>query len=125
MAGTWALYIYVLRRSHFFPDPSKMPTRATLWDHISTAQVALFSYAVLPLLVAFLAENKITRTFSHVSDVGVPMYAAYHAVYLACVEVRRGALRDGVGGGGGCCGVMHGPRVCATEGEHWGRRWAE
>jgi hypothetical protein len=85
-------HVFPLKRAPgpYPPPPSifaQMPTWATLWDHVFTAQIGLFSYGALPLFAAFLAENKLTRAFSHISDVGLPMYLAYHAAYLACVEV--------------------------------------
>ena len=64
----------------------QMPTRATLLDHITTAQVALFSYAALPLFAGFIAEKKLTFAYASIDEVGWPTYLAHTVLYFACVD---------------------------------------
>lgn len=66
---------------------SQMPTRATFIDQIITAQTAIFSYAILPLFAAFLAERGLSRTYYYVSEVGWPTYIACTLLYLVLVEI--------------------------------------
>lgn len=85
-AGLWALYIYVIRGKHFFPNET-FPSRATIRDQIFHAQVAVFSYAWLPGFAAFCSERGYTAAYYYVSEVGWQRYVVFTAVYLVLVEI--------------------------------------
>ena len=87
--GLWHMTIYgifgkslFVDRNREFPDPTLI--RKQQWH----AQTSLFIYAMLPVLSEILIENKVTKVYFYVDEVGGwGQYTAYFLLYIALVEI--------------------------------------
>jgi len=88
-AGTWHFVIYnVLREKLFTSKGRPLPTADTLVDQMSLAQSSLFVYAALPILSEFFIENKLTKVYYSIEEIGGwTNYALFFILYLVLVEV--------------------------------------
>lgn len=88
-AAVWHVAIYrVLGNSLFTSKNRAFPTSATIIDQICLAQSSLVVYAGLPVLSELMIENKLTRVYFYVDEVGgwIP-YLGYLFAYITLVEI--------------------------------------
>jgi Delta7-sterol 5-desaturase len=88
-AAVWHIAIYrILGNTLFTSKKRNFPTAATIIDQICLAQSSLVVYAGLPVLSELMIENKITRVYFYVDEVGGwGMYFLYFFAYIALVEI--------------------------------------
>lgn len=63
-----------------------IPTNEAMLLQITVAMKAMPWYSVLPTVSEYMIESGWTRCFSSISEVGLPAYVAYLAIYLIIVE---------------------------------------
>ena len=88
-AGAWHIFIYIVWvKSLFLNEKRELPSTAIILDQILLAQSAVFLYAALPVFSGFLIENKLTKTYFYIEEIGGwGMYFAYLFVYMVAVEI--------------------------------------
>jgi len=88
-AGAWHITIYTVMGKQLFTSQGRpFPSWATILDQMQLAQASIFVYAGLPVLSEFLIENKLTKTYFYLQEVGGwPHYFAYLFLYIALVEI--------------------------------------
>ena len=65
-----------------------MPAKETMFDQMKLAQLSLVAYAALPILSEYMIENKMTRTYFYLEEVGGwGYYFLYLFAYIALVEI--------------------------------------
>ena len=88
-AGIWHIVIYKLLGNAIFSSKKRQfPTFATMADQMVLAQSSLFLYAMLPIISEFLIENRITRCYFYLDEIGgfVPALL-YFILYIVFVEI--------------------------------------
>jgi len=88
-ATLWHVMIYRVWGNELFVSKGRpFPTSETIIDQMQLAQSSIFIYAALPVFSEFLIENKVTRCYFYVAEVGgwLP-YLAYLALYMFFVEI--------------------------------------
>ena len=88
-AGVWHIAIYYIFKKSIFLDKARpLPSNEIIVDEMLLSQMSLFIYAALPVLSEFLIENKLTKVYFYVDEVGGwKFYALYFLLYLALVEL--------------------------------------
>jgi lathosterol oxidase len=88
-AGLWHLAVYTVLGNKLFTSRGRpMPASDVIADQMMVAQTSLFIYAALPILSEFLIENKLTKVYFYVDQVGgYGWYFAYLLCYITCVEI--------------------------------------
>lgn len=88
-AGIWHLVIYrILGNSLFTSKKRAFPSKDTIIDQMCLAQSSLVVYAALPVLSELMIENKITRVYFYIYEVGGwGPYFLYFFLYIALVEI--------------------------------------
>jgi lathosterol oxidase len=88
-AGIWHYVIYnQMADQLFFKHGRNLPTWDTFLDQMCLAQSSLFIYASLPVISEFLIENKFTKVYFYVEEVGGwHMYFVYLFLYFVFFEV--------------------------------------
>jgi hypothetical protein len=81
----WAYYIYQCFGSDLFPK-ANVPAWRDMAEQMNVSFWALPMYSLLPSITEELCERGYTLTYAHVSDVGVPKFAACLVLYMAFVE---------------------------------------
>lgn len=84
----WHVTIYVILGKKLFKNEKRpFPTWAIILDQIVVAQTAIFMYAALPVFTQFVVENKLTRAYFYVDEIGGwGYYALYLFIYFCFVE---------------------------------------
>ena len=88
-AALWHVAIYRILGNKLFTSKKRaFPTVETIIDQICLAQSSLVAYAALPVLSELMIENKVTRVYFYIEEVGGwGPYFLYFAMYIALVEV--------------------------------------
>ena len=88
-AGIWHFFIYVIWvKDLFLSQKRPLPTDAIIIDQMMLAQSSVFLYAALPVFSGFLIENKLTKTFFYLEEIGGwPQYFGLLVVYMFFVEI--------------------------------------
>eukprot|EP00605_Chrysophyceae_sp_TOSAG23-4_P000288 GSChrysophyteH1.ASY1.ANO1.333.1 assembled CDS len=88
-AGGWHLIIYKLFRKELFDDKGRpLPSWSIIFHQMWLAQRSLFVYALLPITSEVVIENKLTRAYFYVDEIGGYVNAVICAVlYLSLVEI--------------------------------------
>ena len=88
-AGIWHIAIYhVFRKSIFLDNNRPLPSKEIIFDQMVLSQASLFIYASLPVLSEFLIENKFTKVYFYIDEIGGwECYGVYFVLYLALVEL--------------------------------------
>ena len=88
-AGIWHIVIYNIYGKQLFTDKGRpFPAPEVLRDQMALAQSSLLVYAGLPVLSEYLIENKMTKVYFYIEEVGGwGMYFLYLALYVICFEV--------------------------------------
>lgn len=87
-AGIWHLIIYnILGNSLFISKGRPYPSKETIMDQMALAQSSIFVYAGLPIISEYLIENKYTRCFFYLGEVGLLPSLLYLVVYIVLVEI--------------------------------------
>ena len=88
-AGIWHLVIYrILGGTLFTSKKRAFPSFETILDQMCLAQSSLVVYAGLPVLSELMIENKITRVYFYIDEVGGwGPYFLYFFMYIALVEI--------------------------------------
>jgi len=88
-AGLWHLGVYILFRKNLFTEERRpLPTTGIMVDQMMLAQSSIFMYAALPVFSEFLIENKVTKTYFFIAEVGGwTWYFVYLFAYIVCVEI--------------------------------------
>lgn len=87
--GIWHFLIYNIFGKQLFADKGRtLPKPSVIREQQMLAQASLFVYAMLPVVSEWLIENRFTRTYFYIAEIGgwTP-YFLYLALYIACVEV--------------------------------------
>jgi lathosterol oxidase len=88
-AGMWHIFIYVIWvKDLFLAEKRPLPSDSIIIDQMLVAQSAIFMYAALPVLSGFLIENKLTKIYFYIDEIGGwGMYFAWLFVYMFFVEI--------------------------------------
>lgn len=88
-AGIWHYVIYNLKGKEIFTERNRpFPSTAVMIDQMILAQSSLFMYAGLPLLSEWLIENKLTRCYYFMDEIGGWVFGSiYLFLYITCVEI--------------------------------------
>lgn len=88
-AAIWHVVIYrILGDKLFTSKKREFPSTETITDQMRLAQSSLVLYAALPVLSEYFIENKFTRTYFYVEEVGGwGLYSLYLALYIVLVEI--------------------------------------
>eukprot|EP00894_Picocystis_sp_ML_P001607 jgi/Pico_ML_1/52124/g2884.t1 len=63
-----------------------MPSKKDVVEQIKVSMKAIPLYALLPCAAEWMVERGWTKAYANISDVGIPMFFAYFAMYMCCVE---------------------------------------
>ena len=63
-----------------------MPHRAAVLEQMKAAVLAMPLYAILPAATEYCMEQGWTMAYARLSDVGLPLYILYFALYMTFVE---------------------------------------
>ena len=87
-AGLWHVAIYHVFVDKIFTRKKRpLPTSATILDQMLLSQMSMFIYAGLPVISEWLIENKLTKVYFYVDEVGGwAFYGVYFVLYIALVE---------------------------------------
>ncbi|KAL6781587.1 Delta(7)-sterol-C5(6)-desaturase [Auxenochlorella protothecoides] len=85
LGGVWVYYTYYAFGSQLF-KPGEIPSLGAQLEQMKVASISMPLYAMLPAFNEFAIEKGWTRTYSRVSDVGLPMYVVYFFTYMLSVE---------------------------------------
>jgi Delta7-sterol 5-desaturase len=98
--GAWAYYCYFCFGTQLYA-PGHIPSFSDVMEQIKVAFVAMPMYAMLPALTEQAMEKGWTLAYARISDVGLPMYCLYFALYMTSVEFfvywQHRILHNGVG----------------------------
>jgi len=87
-ASLWHLMIYNIMGDKLFVKKGRpFPTFATISDQMALAQASIFIYAGLPIISEILIENKLTRCFFYLGEVGLLQSLFYFLIYITLVEI--------------------------------------
>ena len=88
-AAIWHVVIYrILGDKLFTSKKREFPSNETIIDQMKLAQSSLVLYAALPVLSEYFIENKFTRTYFYIEEVGGwGLYSFYLALYIVLVEI--------------------------------------
>jgi len=88
-AGTWHVVIYTILGDRLFTSKGRpMPTSETIVDQMCLAQASIFVYAALPILSEFIIENKYSKAYFYIEEVGGwGGYLGWLFLYICFVEV--------------------------------------
>jgi lathosterol oxidase len=86
--GVWHAIVYNMYGKQIFTDRGRpFPTTEIIQDQMMVAQSSLFVYAALPVLSEALIENKLTKVYFYVSEIGGwGFYFLYFVLYLSFHE---------------------------------------
>jgi lathosterol oxidase len=89
VAGIWHYWIYVVKGNEYFDKTGmKRPSWSVIFDQVALAQAATFLYAALPVFADWLVENRFTRCYFYIEEIGGwGYYALSMVVYMCLVEV--------------------------------------
>mmetsp|Transcript_28494 Transcript_28494/g.39244 ORF Transcript_28494/g.39244 Transcript_28494/m.39244 type:complete len:325 (+) Transcript_28494:23-997(+) len=87
-ASLWHLTIYNIMGDKLFVKKGRpFPSFETISDQMALAQASIFVYAGLPILSEILIENKLTRCFFYLGEVGLVPSLVYFLIYIVLVEI--------------------------------------
>ena len=87
-AGLWHLTIYNIFGRELFDKKSRpYPSRETILDQMALAQSSIFVYAGLPIVSEYFIENRLTRCFFYLGEVGLLPAVLYFILYIVLVEI--------------------------------------
>ena len=87
-AGVWHIAIYNVFVNEIFTSKNRpLPSKSIIIEQILLSQSSLFIYAGLPVISEWLIENKFTKTYFYIDEIGGwGHYFMYFALYIFLVE---------------------------------------
>jgi len=88
-AAFYHVMAYVVFLKPVFTDARRpLPTTAIMLDSMMLAQSSMFVYAALPVFSTFLIENKVTKVYFYIDEIGGwQWYGAAFLAYMTLVEI--------------------------------------
>lgn len=85
-SGLWALAIYTLMGSFFFPNKETRPSGMAMWKQAVVSMEAIPLYSLLPTFSEWLVEQGWTRAYSQLQEVSTLYYVSQLVAYMSIVE---------------------------------------
>lgn len=85
LGSLWCYYVYYCYGTVLYP-PGEIPSGIAILEQMGVAFLGMPIYAALPAFTEFICEQGWTLAYARVSDVGLPRYLLYFALYMASVE---------------------------------------
>lgn len=85
LGALWSLWVYKIKGKKYFA-PGEKPSKKDVFEQIKVSMMAIPLYALLPCAAEWMVERGWTKAYASISEVGIPMFFAYFAMYMSCVE---------------------------------------
>jgi len=85
LGSLWSYYCYFCYGEKLYPA-GEIPTFVACVEQMTVAFLGMPLYAALPTFTEFICEQGWTMSYARISDVGLPRYCLYFAMYMTSVE---------------------------------------